>query len=257
MGRLVIVVHRTCASSYKLYRGLKERGLLGSVELRPASSPEAGGAPLVWSVPWLLVGGEPAGADPLPLEVVEAAVRGERLEPPEDPLEAFMEAILHSSAASSLVALNYSLAPALSPALAKAALHTPLTGLEPRPALEEASRRERELLEEWGAKIGRALASAFVRELWWSRGGRLKPGEVEEAAERGVFRLWLLAKASLGRAGLPPDPRGAPSNPIVEEAESFLSRVGSMLAARIEKEQGEVLGDEEWARVSGGEATAR
>ena len=249
MGRVVILVHRSCASSYSLFRQLKDKGLLGKVDLRPARSPEYGGR-IVWSVPWLLVDDRPAGSDPLDVRVVEAAVKGDRLEPPEDQLSAFMEAVLHSSAASSLVALNYSLEPVLSEDLAAAALHEPLTGADVGRLLSQARSESKRLVEEWGVKIGRALAIGFVRELWWSRRGSLEPGEVEEAAGKGLFRLWLLAKASLGRAGLPSDPR-VEANPIIEEAESFLSRLGDALVARVEREQREVLSDEEWARVAG------
>ena len=249
MAEVLVLVHRSCASSYKLYKELLSRGLLGRVRLVPVRGPEYGGR-LVWSVPWLLYNGEPAGSDPLDPGVVEAAVEGSRLEPPADPVEAFMEAVLHSSAASSLVALNYSLEPVLSEDLAKAALHTPLTGMDPGEVLARVRAEARGLLGEWSVKIGRALAVGFVRELWWSRGGSLSPEDVESAVEEDYFRLWLLAKASLGRSGLPSDPRFKP-NPIVEEAESFLLRVGPILAERVEREQRELIEDEEWRKIVG------
>jgi len=244
MAVVEIVLHTTCYSSYSLYRGLKAKGLMGRVKLVEARSPSLRGF-LVWSVPWMLVDGRPAGADPLEVDVVEAALGGAGVKPPKRLHEAFMEAVAHSTAASSLVAVSSSLEPVLDEALASAAARSPLTGVDPREVLEEVSREGGGLLEEWLPRLGRALAVAFAREAWWSRGGSLTPEELEGMVDSGVFRLWLLAKASLGRAGLPRDPRSY-GGPAVEEAEEFARSLAPRIVARVAEEQASLSSDGEW-----------
>ncbi len=248
-GKPVIYVHKTCASSHGLYRSLASRGLLGSVDLRPAVAPVDDSGHLIWSVPWLLVDGEPAGTDPLGLEVVEAAIRGERLEPPGDVGEAFMEAVLHSALAASIVLVNGSLRPVLDERFVSAALHSPLTGVDPSEAAREIAGREEDLLSGWLGKLARAVAISFVREAWWASGGNLTAAAVSKLVESGGFKTWLLGKASVGRLGLPGDPRDLAENPRVAEAEDFIVKAAPALVRRVAREQEEVLGDEEWMRL--------
>jgi len=245
-GKPVLYVHKTCASSYSLYRELASRGLLGSVELRPHHSPADEEGRLIWSVPWLTVNGEPAGTDPLPLEVVEAAVSGSRLAPPRDPAGKFMEAVLHSAIAASMVLVNETLKPVLDEAFASAALHSPLTGVDPREALAEVASREEELLSEWMGKLARAAAISFVREAWWAGGGAVSESTLTRLVESGGFKTWLLGKASVGRLGLPSDPRVVAENRWVAEAENFIVKAAPALIRKVAREQEEILGDQEW-----------
>ena len=241
-----IIIHKTCASSYNLYKLLKERGLLDKVTIVEAGSPVDREGRLVWSVPWLLVGGEPAGTDPLPLEAVIAAIEGDPFPAPKDRVSAFMEAVLHSALAASMVLVNGSLKPVMDIRLAKAAVHAPLSGADARALLEEVKSREKELLEEWMGKISRAVAISFVREAWWSSGGALSPSALEKLVEAGGFKTWLIGKASIGRAGLPADPRAASESDAIAEAEQFIIKTAPVLIRRVAKEQDEILGDEEW-----------
>ena len=104
-----IIIHKTCTSSYSLYKSLKERELLDKVTIVEARSPVDWDGHLVWSVPWLLVNGEPAGTDPLPIEAVLAAIDGDPFPAPRDKVSAFMETILHSALAASMVLVNGSI----------------------------------------------------------------------------------------------------------------------------------------------------
>lgn len=245
----VIYVHKTCASSYRLYRELSRRGLLEAVELRPLVSPVDDSGRLIWSVPWLLVNGEPAGTDPLSVEVVLAALGDAAAEPPRDVGEAFMEAVLHSALAASIVLVNDSLKPVLDERFVSAVLHAPITGLNVARAAGEIREREEELLSEWLGKIARAVAISFVREAWWASGGAINDASLAKLVESGGFKTWLLGKASVGRLGLPGDPRDLAENPRVAEAEEFIVKAAPALIRRVIREQEEVLGDEEWMRI--------
>ncbi|GBF09202.1 conserved hypothetical protein [Aeropyrum pernix] len=243
--RVKIYVHKTCASSYSLFRGLREKGLLERVEIVEAKGPLDEGGRLIWSVPWVLLDGEVLAGDPVDPVVIESAVKGSKIDVG-DPVEAFMETILHSSLASSIAVLSRSLEPVLDVSLASAAVRSPLSGLNPRDVLESVEARASELYNEWSGKLARALAIGFVRELWWARGGTLDPGGLESIVSSGGFRLWLLAKGSLGRVGLPADPRLVAGYREVGEAEDFLLKTGPALIRRVEREQTGILGDREW-----------
>ncbi|BAN90534.1 thioredoxin/glutaredoxin [Aeropyrum camini] len=243
--RVKIYVHKTCASSYSLFRGLKEKGLLDSVKIVEAQGPTDSGGRLIWSVPWVLLDSEVLAGDPVDLGVVESALKGSRIGVG-DVVEAFMEAVLHSSLASSMAVLSRSLDPVLDENLASAAVRSPLSGVSPGEVLKAVGARADSLYAEWSGKLARALAMGFVRELWWARGGSLDPGELELIVSSGGFRLWLLAKGSLGRVGLPADPRLVAGYPEVGEAEDFLLKTGPALIRRVEREQAAILGDEEW-----------
>ncbi len=248
-GRPVIYVHKTCASSYGLYRELASRRLLERVELRPTIAPVDETGRLIWSVPWLLVDGAPAGTDPLSFEVVKAAIAGERVEAPRDVGEVFMEAVLHSALAASIVVVNGSLRPVLDEGFVSAALHSPLTGVEPSEAARAIAEREQELLEAWLGKLSRAVAISFVRESWWASGGAINASSLTKLVESGGFKTWLLGKASVGRLGLPGDPRDLAENPRIAEAEDFIVKAAPALIRRVAREQEEVLGDQEWMRI--------
>jgi predicted thioredoxin/glutaredoxin len=150
-----------------------------------------------------------------------------------------------------MVALSVSLEPVLDPRLASAAARSPLSGVEPAEVLRTVSGSQESLLEEWIDRIYRALAVGFVRELWWAKGGSLSYEELAGGVREGLFRLWLLAKGSIGRAVLPSDPRLIGENRIVREAEDFILGVGEKLISRVEVEQANLMADLEWRLVAG------
>ncbi len=185
------------------------------------------------------------GGDPMPRELVEAALQGGEV-PAGDPIESFMEAVIHSSLASSLALLYGSLEPVLDEDLAAAAVHAPLSGADPNAVLVEVAEKSREIYSEWSPKMARALAMGFVREAWWSAGGSLTHESLARLVEAGGFRAWLIGKGSLGRVGLPSDPREIASRDEVRSAEDFILKTARVLVRRVEAEQKEILGDEEW-----------
>ena len=241
----MIYIHKTCASSYRLYRELRENNLLEHITLKNVAKPLDDRGRLIWSVPWGLAGDEVFGGDPMPRELVEAALQGGEV-PAGDPIESFMEAVIHSSLASSLALLYGSLEPVLDEDLAAAAVHAPLSGADPNAVLVEVAEKSREIYSEWSPKMVRALAMGFVREAWWSAGGSLTHESLARLVEAGGFRAWLIGKGSLGRVGLPSDPREIASRDEVRSAEDFILKTARVLVRRVEAEQKEILGDEEW-----------
>ncbi|MEM1619997.1 MAG: hypothetical protein QXU52_04530 [Fervidicoccaceae archaeon] len=239
-----LVVHPTCKSSRVLLLEAERAGLLEKIEVRVALRAEDFISSRALSVPWLLLRGEPAAADPMGLEELSAAVSGEPLSLERDPLEALIETVAHSSFISAQVVLRGSLEPAINSDLVAAAVRAPLTGISPVEVLEELSRRERALYEEHLEKLTRALAVSFVRETWWASDGSLTSEALRRIADPLVVGAWLIGKAGIGRVGLPSLPR--PPKRELEMIIEFIERNASGLISRVEREQLETLGDEHY-----------
>ncbi len=253
-GRIVVYIHPTCATSYELVKTLAAEGLLDSVELRDTSIPGAVLREAVWSVPWILVDGKPAATDPVSAGEAAEIIRGTWSRDIGDPVKAFMETVLHSAYAAALVYLHGSLRPVLDEAFASAAVRAPLSGVEPRSVLEAVEAEAERLYREWEDPIMRALGIYYVREAWWASGGSLSRDQLRAAAAPEAVGAWLIAKASIGRAGLPPKP--LPPRGRVERLASFIQRAASGLVNRVKREQEQILGDEEYWRLLGGETSA-
>ena len=247
MARVVVYVHPTCAASYEAVKELARRGLLGRVELREATA-SAALREGVWSVPWILVDGRPVATDPVPAEEVAAIVEGSWS--PRgglDPLEAFAETVLHSAIAAAVAYLNRGLRQVIDEALVSAATRAPLRGLDPSSLAREIAARSQGLYERWEDAYMRALGISYVRELWWATRGSLDRERLRELATPENVGAWLLAKASIGRAGLP-------WRPLLEEERlerlaGFIRRGAAGLVSRIKREQERILGDEEYWRI--------
>jgi len=242
---LVLLVHPTCYSSYKLFKELASSGLLSSLRLVSAACPTALLAYSAWSVPWLVVDGKPAAADPLSVREVEAAAAGKSLVLEKDPCEAFVEAVLHSSYASSLVALWGSFRPVVDESLASAAARSPLTGVEPREVLRCVAERSKQLYEESKGLIARTLAYSLARDVLWASGRGVEAKVLREAARPELVGAWLLAKASAGRVGLPASP--APSADVVRLVSRLLESSAEEILERVRREQETVLSDKGFA----------
>ncbi|NOZ88959.1 MAG: hypothetical protein GXO15_03450 [Crenarchaeota archaeon] len=249
-GRVVVYIHPTCATSYELVKALAGEGLLDAVELRDTSSPGPVLRGAVWSVPWILVDGRPAATDPVSAEEAAEIIRGTWSRGVEDPVKAFMETVLHSAYAAALAYLHGSLRPVLDEALASAAVRAPLSGVEPRGVLEAVEAEAERLYGEWEDPIMRALGISYVREAWWASGGTLSRDQLRAAAAPEAVGAWLIAKASIGRAGLPPRP--LPPRERVERLASFIQRAAAGLLNRVRREQEQILGDEEYWRLLAG-----
>jgi len=244
----VLVVHSTCASSRTLLYGLRDRGLLDRLVLARADAPAYRGVPL-WSVPLLVSPrGEPLAMDPLGPEEVEAILEGS-YRPGKGLEESLYEAVLYSSYATVLSLVHESLEPVvredsfLVPGLRLWARDT---------SIEEARRRllsqAPRLYGEWREVLARAASIAYARSLLWVVG----PERLEEelaSSTRERVGAWLLAAASVGRAGLPVRPG------LVWAAEyiaGFASRRARGLARKVVREQEEVLGDPWFVGIVGG-----
>ncbi len=243
MAKPMLVVHPTCASSYSLVKGLKKLGILDRVELVVADKPLPR---LVWSVPWIEVEGEPVATDPVTLEEVLEILENKwrrRIEP----LQAFTEALLHSSYASSLAALWSTLDPVLDKSFIAAAVRAKLSHINVE--LVVSKLRGQRLSKELGEKIGRALAVSFVRDLWWATGGALTPKELSEIVSRESVATWIIARASLGRIGLPSQP--SPDKQVVNTIITFVRKAGKGLLSKIEREQKMIIDDREYWDILG------
>ena len=245
--RVAVYIHPTCATSYELVKRLASEGLLERVELRDTSSPSEALHQGVWSVPWILVDGQPAATDPVePGEALEI-ITGAWSRSIANPAEAFMETVLHSAYAAAVAYLHGSLEPVLDEALASAAARSPLSGIDPSKLLGEIRSNAEKLYREWEDKIMRALGISFVREAWWASSGSLDRETLRNMATPEAVGLWLIGKASIGRTGLPPKP--LPSRERLEKLASFIHRGAAGLLSRVKREQETILGDEEYWRI--------
>ena len=242
--RITVYIHPTCAASYEAVKRLAAEGLLDRVRLVSTAAPGPVLRGAVWSVPWVLVRGEPAATDPVdPGEVVEIAA-GTWQRRIVDPVEAFMSTVLHSAYAAAVAYLHGGLGPVLDEALASAAARSPLSGVEPRSVLEAVRERMEELYRGWEDALMRALGISFVRETWWATGGSLSRDQLREMATPETVGAWLLAKASIGRGGLPARP--LPPRERLEKLAGFVARGAAGLVSKIRREQERILGDEEY-----------
>ena len=246
MPRVRMLIHPTCAASYEAVKRLHEEGLLDRVELASTAAPGEAMRLAAWSVPWVLVDGEPAATDPVdPVEVVEIAT-GTWARRVEDPVAAFMSAVLHSAYAAAVAYLHGSLGPVLDPALASAAARSPLSGIDPGSVLEAVQGEAGRLYTEWEDRLMRALGISYAREAWWASGGSLDRDGLRALATPEAVGAWLVAKASIGRTGLPANP--VPRREAVERLATFIGRGAAGLVSRIRREQERILGDKEyWA----------
>lgn len=248
VSELRLYVHPTCYSSYTLLKYLASKGLMGSTRLVSLTEPWEAVSSGIVSVPWLSLNGEPAAADPVRGEEVEAIIRGANISPPRDPLKAYMDSVLASSYASSLALLHGSLEPAAFTSLAKAALRYPLTRLDPGPLLETVKSEGRSLYESFEARIARVVAVSYVRELYWASGGLLRPGDLR--VDRLSVAAWLMAKASVGRAGLPSNPVRANWDGI-EVVVGIVEGRGDSILEDVRREQATIYGDLEYLKLLG------
>ena len=251
---LAIVVHPTCAVSYRAVKRLAEEGLLDRVLLLDARDPRVVFEYRVWSVPWVLVetreGLVPSATDPVSEDEIVEMVKGVYERGDVDPVAAFRDALVHSSFAAAVALVNDDPGIAVSRELVAAAIRA---GFDVTPwrlvdeSIAEVRDAIRDAWSELRGMVARALGVSFVRELWWSRGGSLDREGLVAAVESGAVRLWLEAKASIGRGGLPWDPRHITE--VAELVERFVVRGAVGLLRKIEREQKEILGDDEYWEI--------
>ncbi len=233
--------HPSCATSRQVIVGLKRAGLLERVELIPLTDGLHAIKFGVWSVPWIIVDGRPAITDPTDAEEVVSTLMGSR-PGVGDEVEAFMNAVLHSSFATTVSLAHGSIDPVLDPDFISAAVRSPLTGADYMGIASSLAGEGIRLFVEWRDKLRRAAAVSFVRELYWASNGSITPEEVASTATPMSVGAWMLAKASVGRAALPVRPHGA-AREDAEWIASFVSRAAKGLLEKVRAEQEEIYGD--------------
>lgn len=242
-----IIVHPTCYSSYRLIKHFMNKPLLERLEFIVAEHASVALKHRVWSVPWLLINGTPVAADPIEPEEVEAIIQGQNLGLSKGIVESFTDAIIHSVFASSQLALWRSIDPLIDRDFVSAATRAVVTGIDVDQAMMELREKSQEILQGVLDKVTRALAVSFTREVWWTHGGELTSDYLLSIATPGSVATWLIAKASIGRIGLPGKPMGVAMQ-TAREISDFISRSAKGIISKIEREQREILEDGEyWA----------
>ncbi len=87
--------------------------------------------------------------------------------------------------------------------------------------IETVREKKDTLYREWQSKIARAISLSYNRELGWIKGGKITPEQLVSYTNPVFIGLWVLAKASTGRAELAWRP-GLPD--AAEEMSHFIPR---------------------------------
>ena len=247
MLRAVLVIHPSCPVSRRVVLRLADEGLLENIELLDARDPRIVFEYGVWSVPWLMINGIPAATDPLQEDEIVAILRGGEV-PAREPLDAFSDALIHSSLAAAIALINDNPLLVVDRGLVSAALRAPVTHADVDRAMQVVIDRLPHVWKEGlKDKVARALGVSFVRELYWARGGITRE-ELIEAVKAGAVRIWLLGKASIGRGGLPWRPY-RDIMVVAEPIERFVVRGAIGLIKRVEKELKELEEDSRYWKL--------
>lgn len=241
---IVVVVHHTCASSWKLYRDVKARGL--PVKFVPASLADLRRA--VLGIPAVFVDGRLVLYDPVAADDLESLLRGSaggKLSV-EEAIQNFVTGVIYNQALLSLAVLHRSFKPILADkeiveVLTRARFRGAPEAAEA--AAEEISRRDAQLFAENRDRMLRALAYGLVRELYWLG---ISPASI--GAEQ--ISLWLLAKATVGRLGLQ-YPRPHVDKDMAEALAAILRERGEHYLAKVAEEQSAILSDREFLSLFG------
>lgn len=250
MANLRVIIHPTCYSSYRLVKYFMDKSISEKVELVVGMYPSVAFKYRAWSVPWVTVDDKPVAADPIEPGELETIALGQVMSLSKSPIEAFEDTVLHSVFASSQLALWRSLDPLLDRDFVSVAVRSALTGIETDYVLMELRNRSQEILNGLIDKTTRALAVSFTREAWWAHSGELTSEQLLSIASPGVVATWLIAKSSIGRIGLPGNPTGRALE-TARKISDFISKNSKGILSKIEREQREILEDEEyWVYLS-------
>jgi len=240
--RLKVYAHASCYSSYSLIRYLLERGLAGSIDVIDVSR-VSDLSELIFSVPWVKIGYSVVAADPVSGEEVEAMIRGSYKPSIGDPLRAFIETLLSSSYASSIALLHGDLAYAAFKELVEASLRAPFTGLNAAKVVRVVRVNGRSLYEEVELKLARVTSVNYVRDLYWASGGLVGEEELRRRADETSILSWLIAKAGIGRVGLPGNPLVLANREGVRLVSSIVESEGYRILDRVRREQETIFKD--------------
>ncbi len=245
--KLKVYVHATCYSSYSLIKYLVERRLASSIDIIDVSR-ASDLSDIALSVPWVKIGSSVAAADPVTGEEVEAMIKGSYRPSIGDPLGSFIETLLSSSYASSLAFLHGDLAYAAFKELAEASLRVPFTGLDVAEVIGAVKVNGRSLYEDLEIKLAKVIAVNYVRDLYWASKGLLREEELKRRVDEISILAWLIAKAGVGRVGLPSNPAMTANREGVELVLSILEAEGGRILDKVRREQETILNDPLYTR---------
>lgn len=238
---LKLFFHPSCSASRRLIMNLLRRNLLSEIELIDVSNIASSGAMRyeVWSVPWLLYGSRAAAMDPIKDEEIVSIIERREADIPRHLETAFARAVLHSSYASALVYLHGSIEPVCSEALVSAAVRHPFGGPEPSEVILRLREAGQSFLEKLLDDVIPTLSMAYLRAFYWTQ----DLSDAEPPTD-GELARWLLAQASIGRAGLPQKP--SVSRERVGRLASYIRENFSPLLEKVAREQEELMNDEDY-----------
>ncbi len=223
-------MHHTCKSSYTLYKALRD---IDGVEFEMAKTPYFQYLRnYVLSVPAVFHKGELMLLDPIEPEDVINLKEGR--EPGEltveEAVDNFIRGVMASQAILSTVMLYKSLKPTLDPHLVAILSRAKYHRDEKTPQIMKAiEKNEREILTQHWQHLIKLLTYGIVRELFWL-------GIDIEEVEKTHIKMWILAKATVGRLGLP-HPKPTVPQDVVEAVYNTLRESGQRYLDKIREEQ--------------------
>ncbi len=231
-----VYFHPACHTSYTLLKSFN--GIERYADLVDVSKdPTLVITKRVLTVPLIETSGKFVYGGPIDIELAVRYLKGERVSlEVKDPFESLGIAVVDSSAVSSIVLSSGSLKPLLYfDDFIKAA-----TGLnfDPegerklRELLEQIEKRESEFIEKWERKMTATLAYNIIRE-------RLYLGLKPEASYEDVL-LWLEAKTSFGRVGVPYFDRVERLKKVSENISAYISERKDKIREKLENEIKEI-----------------
>ncbi len=240
-----IYFHPTCATSHEIIIDLYKKDYLDKVKLHNVLSPLQNN--FIWSVPWVIVNNEPVGTDPITSDEIINIIENKEIDI-DDTLDSFMMSILHSSYASSISILHKDINPMINDSFIKASIRYGFSNIKLDEIKKDIIKNKENLFEKYRDKIRRALSVSFVRELYWSKSGKIDHNELLSYTNPVVVGLWLLSKASIGRIGLTPKPY-IYGDIDVKEISEFVSKRGKGLLEKIKEEQEAIYNDEKYWEI--------
>ncbi len=251
MSRYVLYVHPTCWSSYRVVKHLISTDLLSN-EVRVVSldhPPDDAIKHGVLSVPLLASEGEALATDPLKPELVAALLRGGDTRPyvprnVEEAYERLVKTVLASSYMLSVLLVHEDLGVIARTGFLRLAARTGLGGVREGELLNEVVSRGDELLSKIRVKGPKALAYGFVRELYWVSGPNIE--DALASVNASLIGAWLLAKVSVGRAGIPLPQNLGRVREVSRKVTSVLLSESKQVIDYVVKEQETILRDEEY-----------
>lgn len=235
-----IVIHHTCKSSYVLYKAL--RGV-NDIKFEMAATPYFTYLKdYILSVPAVFYNNELVLLDPVEPDDVMALKEGknEKELAIDKAIENFVKGITASQAILTTVMLHKSLKPALDPHLASILTRAKFHNQEKKlpQIVENIIKREGEIFAEHWETFIKLLTYGFIREIMWL--------EIEiDEIDKTHIKTWLLAKATVGRLGLP-YPRPTVPQHVVEAIYTTLREAGRRYLDRLKEEQQMIQNDTEF-----------